>query len=142
MTGIIVQLYLGTLREYTLKFRDESMLICLDDKHRLKVGEPGYPVAAAERGRRVIVSLQENFEVADHDFTRFSIIPSVIFCIDVPTTIEGSWYDRQVCVVFKEAVFQPFSPIRHATELNSWLKQDLATSLVSSYIQMVDQTIN
>ena len=47
------------LREYVLLFKHQSLLICLDDKHRLKVGEPNFPVAAAERGRRVIVSLQE-----------------------------------------------------------------------------------
>ena len=29
--------------------------VCIDDKHRLKVGEPGYPVAAAERGKRLLV---------------------------------------------------------------------------------------
>ncbi len=114
------------LREYALKFRDDSMVICLDDKHRLKVGEPGFPVAAAERGRRVIVSLQEEFHVADHDFTRFSIIPSVIFSIDIPDTIEGSWYHGQVCVVFKEAAFQPSSPIRHGTKLSSWLTTIIA----------------
>lgn len=114
------------LREYALKFRDGSMVICLDDKHRLKVGEPGFPVAAAERGRRVIVSLQEEFHVADHDFTRFSIIPSVIFSIDIPDSIEGSWYHGQVCVVFKEAAFQPSSPIRHGTELSSWLTTRIA----------------
>ena len=109
------------LREYALRFRDASLLICLDDKHRLKVGEPGYPVAAAERGRRVIVSLREVFEVADHDFTRFSIIPSVIFRIDIPDSIDGSWYSGQVRVLLKDAAFQPSSAIRHATELNSWL---------------------
>ena len=48
-------------------FRDDCLVICLDDKHRLKVGEPGFPVAAAERGRRVIAYLQEEFQVADHD---------------------------------------------------------------------------
>ncbi len=31
----------------------------MDDKHRLKVGEPGIPVAAAERGRQVLVSTTE-----------------------------------------------------------------------------------
>ena len=79
------------LREYALKLRDDCLFICLDDKHRLKVGEPGFPVAAAERGRRVIVSLNEEFQVGDHDFTRFSIIPIVIFHIDIPDSIEGSW---------------------------------------------------
>ena len=35
--------------------RDVSVLLCVDDKHRVKVGEPLCPVAAAERGRQVIV---------------------------------------------------------------------------------------
>ena len=84
------------LREYSLKYSSHSLLICLDDKHRVKVGEPGYLAAAAERGRRVIVSLQEQFEVGDHDFTRFSIIPSVLFRIDIPDDFEVSWYSGQV----------------------------------------------
>ena len=43
----------------------------------MKVGEPGFPVAAAERGRRVLVSRDSSFEVGDHDFTKFGIVPSV-----------------------------------------------------------------
>ena len=109
------------LREYALKLRDDCLFICIDDKHRLKVGEPGFPVAVAERGRRVIVSLNEEFQVGDHEFTRFSIIPSVIFHIDIPDSIEGSWYDGQVCVTLKEAAFQPSPALRHATELSLWL---------------------
>ena len=109
------------MREYAFLFKSQSLFICLDDKHRLKVGEPKFPVAAAERGRRVIVSLQEVFQVGDHDFTRFSIIPSVLFCIDIPESIGGCWYDGQVCVMLKDAVFQPSSPMRHGAKLNSWL---------------------
>ena len=82
-------------------------------------------MAAAERGRIVIFSLHEEFQIGEHDFTRFSIIPSVIFRIDIPESIEESWYDGQVCVTFKEAVFQPSSPMRHGTELNSWLTTEI-----------------
>ena len=118
------------LREYALQFRSESLLICLDDKHRIKCGEPGFPVAAAERGRRVIVSLDEEFQVGDHDFTRFSIIPSVMFRIDIPDDIEGSWYSGQVCITFKEGVFQPSSPMRHGAELSSWLTAQLGSKSI------------
>ena len=118
------------LREYALLFKRQSLLICLDDKHRLKVGEPGFPVAAAERGRRVIVSLKEEFQVSDHDFTRLSIIPSIIFRVDIPETIEGSWYDGQVCVILKEVVFQPLSPMRHGIELNSWLTMEIGNKSI------------
>lgn len=66
--------------------------MCLDDKHRCKVGEPSFPVAAAERGRKVLVSLTQSFEVGDHDFTKFSIIPSVLLKVDIPDEVSGSWY--------------------------------------------------
>ena len=33
-------------REYALMMRDVSVLVCIDDKHRVKVGEPFCPVAA------------------------------------------------------------------------------------------------
>ena len=60
------------MREYALKLREYCTMVSIDDKHRLKVGEPGFPVAAAERGRRVMVRAGTTFEVGDHNFTKFS----------------------------------------------------------------------
>lgn len=71
--------------------RENSLFVCMDDKHCLKVGEPNYPVAAVERGRRVFVSRNQTFEVADHDFTRVSLIPSVSFVVDIPDDVADSW---------------------------------------------------
>lgn len=105
------------LREYTILLRDQCTMVCIDDKHRLKVGEPGFPVAAAERGRRVIVRAGTSFKVGDHDFTKFSIIPSVTLIVDIPDKIHDSWYRGQVMVGYKDAVFEASSPMRHATEL-------------------------
>ncbi|CAG8752522.1 5637_t:CDS:2, partial [Rhizophagus irregularis] len=62
--------------EMAILLRMNSWLIFMDDKHRCKVGEPGYPVAAVERGRQVIVSKNKAFKVTDHDFTKCGIIPS------------------------------------------------------------------
>ena len=108
-------------REFSLKYRNLTNFICIDDKHRVKVGEPGFPVAAAERGREVVVSLHETFAVGDHDFTHFSIIPSVVFHLSIPDSFEGSWYTGKVLVGLKDAVFQASSPLRHAAELHSLL---------------------
>lgn len=113
------------MREYAITYRALSSFVCLDDKHRIKCGEPGYPVAAAERGRRVVVSTNESFEVGDHDFCKFSIIPSVSLLIDTPESIECSWYEGKVYVAYKDAVHEPSSPIRHATELHSILLQQI-----------------
>ena len=55
--------------------------------------------------------------VGDYDFTKFSVILSVMFEIDVPDDISKSWYTGQVHVSFKDAVLEPSSPVRHATEL-------------------------
>ena len=43
-------------------------MICQDDKHHCKVEEPGYPLAAVERGKQVIVAVDKMI-VGDHDFT-------------------------------------------------------------------------
>ena len=80
-------------REYAIMFKDYCSFVCLDDKHRIKIGEPEYPGAAVERGRKVIVSRNSSFDVADHDFTKFSIVPSVCFFVDIPDSIEVSWQD-------------------------------------------------
>ena len=67
------------MREYALMLRDVCGFVCLDDKHKIKIGEPSCPVAAAERGRRVSVRAGEFLTVADHDFTKFGMVPSEYF---------------------------------------------------------------
>lgn len=51
--------------------------------------EPSCPVAAAERGRQVLVHSGTSFQVTDHDFTRFSIIPLIALLVDIPDKISG-----------------------------------------------------
>ena len=82
---------------------------------------PGYPVAAAKRGRQVNVSSQNTFAVGDHDFCKFSFIPSVTLLVDIPERIECSWYSGQVFVGIKDAAFEPSSQLRHAMELYNCL---------------------
>ena len=44
------------MREMAVLFRDQSLFMCMDDKHQSKIDEPNYPVAAAERGKGVLVN--------------------------------------------------------------------------------------
>lgn len=94
------------MQEYAVHYLEVSSFVSLDDKHRIKVGEPGQPVATVERGKRVLVSRNETFEVSDHDFCKFSIVPSVSFVIDIPETFDKSWYRGFVNIGFKDAVFE------------------------------------
>ena len=63
-------------KEMAIKFRSHTTLVSMDDKHKIPVGEPGYPVACVERGKKVLCAVDKPFTVADRDFTR-SLTPSV-----------------------------------------------------------------
>lgn len=104
-------------KEMSILLRENSWLVFMDDKHRCKVGEPGYPVAAIERGRQVIVSQHNTFQVSDHDFTKCGIIPSVTMICDIPYSIDESFYRGQVYVGLKDPIFQHSDPLRHMAEL-------------------------
>ena len=104
-------------KEFCLRFKEHCNLLCVDDKHKVKVGEPGYPVAAAERGKSVLVAMGKRFEVSDHDFTKFSITPSVALSVKIPDSIEETFYNGEVSVFLKESVFEPSSSWRHAAEM-------------------------
>ena len=73
-------------------------MVCMDDKHTVKIGEPNYPVAGAERGKRVLVSSSKTLAVADHNFTKFSLIPSVHLFVDIPESVDESFYSGSVCL--------------------------------------------
>ena len=109
---------------------------CIDDKHRVKVSETGFPVTAAERGREVVVSLHETFAVG-----RFSIIPSVVFHLSIPDSFEGSWYTGKVVVGLKDAVFQASSPLQHAAELIACCLLEFGQKASFAFILMLGQII-
>ena len=112
------------LKEFCVNFREITTLVCMDDKHTMKIGEPGYPLAAIERGKTVLVAMGTRFQVADHDFSRFSMIPSVILHVDIPDVVEESWYRGQAHVGLKEHAFEPSSALCHDTELHQVVEND------------------
>ena len=62
--------------------------------------------------------------VCDHDFAKLSMIPSVIFRVDIPNAVEDSWYRGQAYVGLKEYCFEPSPPLRHATELDQVVRDN------------------
>ena len=79
------------------------------------------PVAALNRSKQVMVSLHHKMAVADHDFTKVSVIPSVAMICNIPPDVTGSFYAGQMHVGIKDAIFEPSSPLRHATDHNGIL---------------------
>ena len=124
------------LKEFAAKFRNICSLVCLDDKHMLKVGEPDFPVAAVDRGKRVLVAKDTALSVGDHDFTKVKIVPSVALVVEVPEAVSDSFYNGQVVVTLKEAAFQPSSAIRHSAELLSTLKVCQVNGIISPVLAL------
>jgi len=62
------------------------------------------------------VDQDSTLAAADHDFTKLSLTPSVIFFISIPDDISGSFYDGQVFVSYKNTGFEPSNAIRHSAE--------------------------
>ena len=89
-------------KEMAIKFRSYATLVSMDDKHKVPVGEPGYPVACVERGKKVLCAIDKPFTVGDLDFS--SLTPSVALIIDIPESIEGSFYHGRVCIGVKDTV--------------------------------------
>lgn len=97
------------LKEFAFKYKDDTTFVCMDDKHTMKIGEPGYPLAAVERGKQVLVARGSIFLVGDHDFSKFSMIPSVTLNINIPDKVDD-WHSGKVHVVLKEHLFNLLLP--------------------------------
>ena len=69
------------MREFAILNRVLVTMVSMDDKHKVKVGEPSYPLAAAERGKQIIVGPNQVMAVGDHDFTKCTLTPSVNFLV-------------------------------------------------------------
>ena len=80
------------LRSMAVEWSDISSFICTDDKHKVPIGEPGYPLSALPRGKRVLVATNESYQVGDHNFTQINIIPIAILLNNIPNSIDDSWY--------------------------------------------------
>ena len=100
------------------------MLVSVDDKSIIPVGEPSCPVSTGVRGHnRSLVPLHgPQLEALDHDFHVHGIVPSVAFIINVPIMETDSFYSGQAFVTNKDKVTQPSNAFRHATEVTNLIK--------------------
>ena len=104
-------------REYAVNVPDHCSFICTDDKHKISVGEPGFPLSTLPRRRRVLVGLNKTYQVGDHDFSTVSLISTVILLNDIPEEVDGSWYRGKSMVSLKITATDPSSALRNAKEI-------------------------
>ena len=117
------------MREFAILYHDYVCFIAADDKHKIPIGE-GVVTSTGVRNKKSIVGTNTTLVASDHDFTKLSLTPSVIFFIDVPQTIEHSFYHGKVFVSYKDTLFQPSSAIRHTTEFYSAIQTYYASNTI------------
>lgn len=106
------------LKKYAILHKDQTAMVCLDDKSKVDYGEPGMAISTGVRGRKSLVPVASNLSALDHDVaSKGSLTPSVCLKIDVPDDPLDSFYRGQVFVTLKDSIFQSSSPFRHAAEL-------------------------
>lgn len=65
-----------------------------------------------------MVPAASQLSAMDHDVSsKGSITPSVILDVTLPDDKDGSFYQGQVSVIFKDSIFQASNPFRHASEM-------------------------
>ena len=104
--------------EYALSIRSICSFVCTDDKHKISMGEPNFPLAALPGGRLVLVANNKSFQVGNHDFSTISLIPTVILVNDIPERVDKSWCPGKVCVGIKISAADPSIALQNATEVS------------------------
>lgn len=119
--GRYVAVILRYIKQFTVSFTEYTLLLSVDDKAIVPVGEPNNPISTGVRGHhRSLVSADSSAPILsalDHDFHLFGIVPSVALQIDIPESHNDSFFSGQPYVTNKDKVTQPSSPYRHSVEL-------------------------
>ena len=92
-------------------------LIGWDDKTGVDVGEKHQPTAATQHTGKSWAHQDAVPGEGQHSFHKTNLTPSVRFIHEIPEDMDGSFYRGQPQLSIKDAIFQPSSSARHATEL-------------------------
>jgi hypothetical protein len=105
-------------RSFALKYRNYVLYVCLDDKHKIDVGEPGTPVeTGARQHHAAIAGSKQELTASDHSFHTASLTPSGVLVTEIPEQLSDSWYHGKLYISLKDAALEPSSPLRHMAEL-------------------------
>ena len=134
------------LKERAVRNHQNVDFFSADAKCKVPVGEPGYPIATVTREKKVIVGNNEKFHVADHDFTKLSLIPDAYLLHEIPESRDdltaeescddiesgeksrsGEWFTGQVFYGFKSMVSEGSTSMRCAAELGELMIEQFET---------------
>ena len=89
-------------RELALQFANFTSFISTEvDKNKIKCGEPGCPISAVTRGKKVLVANDQIVESADHYFASITLVLTVVILHELTNSIVKSWYRGKPYVYVK-----------------------------------------
>lgn len=124
-----VAVILRYAKEFAVLHSEYMLMISVDDKAIVPIGEPHQPVSTGVRGynRSLVVASSSTLKALDHDFHVSGIIPSVAFFPHIPSEARDSFFSGPVFVTLKDKVLQPSHAMRHATELSKIIKSNFSS---------------
>ena len=100
----------------SVNFHDWTNFVCVNDKHKIKVGQPGNPLAAAECGiDRYLYTVEQRLTYLVMNSALYRQLPCLLTYLKI--FLDHAWYHGQVNVTLKEGAFEPSSPHHHSAEL-------------------------
>lgn len=108
------------MKSFAVKYRSHVLLLPVDDKAIVPVGEPENPISTGVRGHHRSLTFASSgpaLSALDHDFHLFGIVPSVALAINIPESSNDSFFSGQPYVCNKDKITQPSSPCRHSADL-------------------------
>ena len=114
-----VAVILQYVKHFAVSLTEHIIMLSLDDKAIIPVGEPDNPISTGVHGHhRSLVTLGgPTLAALDHDSHLFGIVPSVSLVIEIPDSPNDSFFTGQPFVSSKDKITQPSSPYRHSAEL-------------------------
>ena len=120
-----VAVILRYAKEFAVHHAECTLMISVDDKAIIPVGEPDCPISTGVRGHNrslVVGSSLQQIKALDHDFHLAGVVPSVAFFPNIPKQGRDSFYSGSVVVTLKDKVLQPSHALRHSIELSNIVK--------------------
>ncbi len=103
------------LHKFAIFYHNHVCFIAANDKHKILI-EEGIVTSTGICNKKNIVSINTTLVVSDHDFTKLSFTPFIIFFINISESIKYFFYNDKVFVSYKDTLFQPSNMIKHVTE--------------------------
>ena len=104
----------------SVNFHDWTNFVCVNDKHKINVGQPGNPLAAAECGiDGYLYTVEQRLKYLIMNSALYRQLPCLLTYLKI--FLDHAWYRGQVNWTSTEDAFEPSSPHNHSAELANFL---------------------